>query len=79
MISFSPFALISPLWANMSHKRGAEHNAIRIVGIVVVIVAVGIDVPEIVGVVRIPQPPITSRRRQDNLNQIITAESVFSI
>lgn len=54
--------LISPSLVTLSVLRESERNAIRIVGVIVVQVAVAIDITEIVAVVAIsrPQPPIVS-------------------
>ena len=51
--------LISPLMGYfVSPWSESESHAIRIVGVVVVPVAIRIDVPEVVAVVRRAQPPV---------------------
>lgn len=51
----------------LTGRRGADHNAISIVGVVVIVVAVGIDIPEISGIVGISrtQPPIVRGAKTD--------------
>ena len=43
--------------------RGAERHPVRVVGIVVVIVAVGVDIVEVRGVVGRTKPPVRGRQR----------------
>lgn len=68
----------------LSGRRGAQHNPISIVGVIVIVVAVGIDVPEITGIVRISrtQPPIvrgakTKGNRSKPKSLIINYSSVM--
>ena len=55
------------LKVTLSGRRGAKHNAISIVSVVVIVVAVGIDIPEITGIVGISgtQPPIVRGAKTD--------------
>ena len=55
------------LKVTLTGRRGAEHNTISIVGVVVIVVAVGIDISEIIGIAGISrtQPPIVRGAKTD--------------
>ena len=59
-LSFSPSVLISPVKVTLSRTRGAPRHAVTVADVVVVAVAGGVHIPEVVGVVGIrgAQPPV---------------------
>ena len=63
IISFSPPRTDFAARVTLSDKRGAERNRARGVRIVVVIIAAGIDIIEIISIVSRPEPPPRGRGR----------------
>ena len=45
----------------LSRRRGAENDAIRVVGVVVVVTAVVVDIVEVAAAVGRTQPPVVGR------------------
>ena len=44
-----------------SHSEGSRHHSIRVTGVVVVLVAVVVHIPEVRRAVRTPKPPVVRR------------------
>ena len=58
MRSFSPSKSDFAAQVTLSARRGAERHAVGVVRIVVVVIAVRVDVIEVIVVVGRPQPPV---------------------